>query len=1213
MRKNNQRNNKKNKFNKIFYIVITLVITATLVFSSSLVLSQQTETISADDIPSKSGHSGFTGWLLDLVLLSIKTYVRALSGEIISSGSTIETEWDLNNIGGGKEDEDSKSGTGKHNLNKLKLKAAVSLEKANLIDLAIDGSLAIDASGYKVDVGNIAEVYIESIGFSCGIKTCVNDVESHKLIKFQNFIFFIKIVAQKEFNLKKLIQDTIKLKVPSFISKISEKLGDMTFFISVNFNLGYNFEKEVHEFCLALAQGLKDIKLAEVVEASTSIEEIFKFSPLGNSCNIKLGASTSFEVEFFGKKFKLGRDWYKEFKIYEKTDVDESEEGAAANFDVDKDGLPDIFENDYPIVGDINIKYGLDPNEPDTDSDGLHDGNELGLWLTDPRIPDTDNDNLADGDEVEYFLNIDIEPLVDYDGDGNHNLVDPDSDDDMLLDGQEELFNTNPIVVDTDGDGFSDYKELTLCTEVSAGPQEGNGNTDPKEKDTDDDGWYDKEEYDFLERLSADPSLVLDELNSLYLELQTDDLAGLIDWVTLTINLRSDPSNTISTIINNITHPYYNWILGIQQNFGNIPSEQDIANLLAPCGDHDFDSLKNLRDSDIPPFPMVIHLHDDDDGDGLTNIDELNGWNLCDCNDSITGTPFVEVGSYIYNPDTDGDGLNDNLEKQNSLNPLTPDTDGDGLSDSDELYTIGTDPCDPDSDDDGVNDYEELYGWNWAIERISDKSPAFVDVSFELDSLPDPEWNLSASLFNYKRNWLYRAPDSYRISWISDPMDSDTDDDGLSDGYEKLFVLNPNSVDTDEDTLADPEGWDTIVVNTNTLNPWLTADIAYNPAFPTDAALLYVKQELENINGTDPHYKDTDHDGLDDNVEMISPSDPLKYDTDGDLLNDLTEVRLKTELLGGADCLDETNPDCDSDYLPDGIEMYYNGRDDNDFYSLQPPIILSDDIFIDESQTGGAMIYPCNPDSDMDSIPDHAEFIRNCVLQPVFIIRDTWRVELDGLENIELISRYLRSWEFGFDLTIPYIDFELYPNILFHDGTELSADTLIYNFENGLVYAVDGVYRNALIDSENVTGILRLGPSSIRLVLNPNTIDANNYEQVFVELMDYTIASPEAVLELGDNFPYTPVGTGHLEVNGYDYNNDVYIFSEIFLLLGDVNSDSIINIIDALMVARFYVGLEPPGFQILTADVNRDGIISILDALLIARYYVGLITEFPGS
>jgi serpin B len=62
---------------------------------------------------------------------------------------------------------------------------------------------------------------------------------------------------------------------------------------------------------------------------------------------------------------------------------------------------------------------------------------------------------------------------------------------------------------------------------------------------------------------------------------------------------------------------------------------------------------------------------------------------------------------------------------------------------------------------------------------------------------------------------------------------------------------------------------------------------------------------------------------------------------------------------------------------------------------------------------------------------------------------------------------------------------------------------------------------------------------------------------------------------------------------------------------GDVNNDSTINILDALMIAQYGVGLSPAGFYPEAADVDGGGTINIVDALLVARFYVGLISRFP--
>ena len=66
--------------------------------------------------------------------------------------------------------------------------------------------------------------------------------------------------------------------------------------------------------------------------------------------------------------------------------------------------------------------------------------------------------------------------------------------------------------------------------------------------------------------------------------------------------------------------------------------------------------------------------------------------------------------------------------------------------------------------------------------------------------------------------------------------------------------------------------------------------------------------------------------------------------------------------------------------------------------------------------------------------------------------------------------------------------------------------------------------------------------------------------------------------------------------------------------LGDVNGNDLINIVDALQIARYDAGLitdVTPGFYREVADViGCDGIVNIVDALTIARYDAGLIDTF---
>ncbi len=72
---------------------------------------------------------------------------------------------------------------------------------------------------------------------------------------------------------------------------------------------------------------------------------------------------------------------------------------VATETDLDADNYVDAAE----------LEVGLDPGNPDTDGDGVADGDEVNIYLTDPWTWDTDGDGASDGEEI---FGIRTDPLV---------------------------------------------------------------------------------------------------------------------------------------------------------------------------------------------------------------------------------------------------------------------------------------------------------------------------------------------------------------------------------------------------------------------------------------------------------------------------------------------------------------------------------------------------------------------------------------------------------------------------------------------------------------------------------------------------------------------------------------------------------------------------------------------------------------------------------
>lgn len=412
--------------------------------------------------------------------------------------------------------------------------------------------------------------------------------------------------------------------------------------------------------------------------------------------------------------------------------------------DQDHDGLTALQE--YPL--------GTDPNNADTDGDGLTEGSEANTWHTNALVADTDADAVSDGDETT-------------------------------------LYNTNPLLQDTDGDGAPDAWELRTGYDASS-----TSSTPPAFPYAIGFHWAIDQTPDNvikpLEVTGYAPQMKWNETRLMFpwggvngdvTDAASPALGALTDssgastgvniswaatgmWYTgndgsssqrlFNTFLNVGDDTPVSVTLSNISFAHYDVILYVgsysdgSHGYARLNDDAGTDRHFQACSTRpQSEFIEPATSSESRPWRgnvlrfrnltassfnvklyrygtdsvglhaiQIVHSTADTDTDTIPDWWELryklrpdSAADASQDPDSDTATNLQEytAGTDPRNADTDGDGLTDG-EEINTYHstPLLPDTDGDGLTDGDEVKQNHTSPLLADSDGDGRTDAEEV-------------------------------------------------------------------------------------------------------------------------------------------------------------------------------------------------------------------------------------------------------------------------------------------------------------------------------------------------------------------------------------------------------------------------------------------------------------------------------------------------------------------------
>ena len=289
--------------------------------------------------------------------------------------------------------------------------------------------------------------------------------------------------------------------------------------------------------------------------------------------------------------------------------------------------------------------------------------------------------------------------------------------------------------------------------------------------------------------------------------------------------------------------------------------------------------------------------------------------------------------------DTDGDGIFDNLDKDDDNDgvndgqdafPLdrteSVDTDGDGIGNN----------ADSDDDGDDVPDKEDDLPLNAKESVDTDRD----GIGNNADTDDDNDGLIDTKEISLGTDPLVRDTDGDDITdgdevnvWMTNALDDDQDQDGLSDLFELVVGTNPAKKDTDADGRSDSDE-----IGASAISSYIViirkgyGDIADSSSIASEADIKALRAAFEPIYlNSDPRKADTDGGGVNDGDEINNgtnpkdPTDDTKKDADKDGIADNVDNCPNTANADQANLDKDGAGDlCDADIDGDGVA---NGED----------------------------------------------------------------------------------------------------------------------------------------------------------------------------------------------------------------------------------------------------------------------------------------------